>query len=318
LSKRDDQKPKILYYGEESSIKEKLVATFGEEQVHQLHDMKKVFEFLKKNRVDSIIFETFQKEPFRGVNCKDLDILLYYGSSDESLNKHLSFLPIDPTENQNFNYSTSFYEDLYERYLYLLPGIALSEFSQDSIKLCEGMDLLSSLVEVLDDATEELDKKLGRVSFNSDKDSDEANKTHLDLKDEKHTVKGSEGLKEDSFKAKIEGEGIEQDNHKEVVTGDGEEEDKSKQVISGGEEEDKSKQVVSGGEEEDKSKQVISGSGEEEDKSKQVISGGGEEEDKSKQVISGGGEEEDKSKQVISGSGEEEDKSKVTIKGDKN
>ncbi|MCF8059567.1 MAG: ankyrin repeat domain-containing protein [Bacteriovoracaceae bacterium] len=330
MSNRDTLSPIILYYGEDASIIGKLSDLFGEESIHQISDMKKVFEFMNNFHVTSFVFETFQMEPFRGVNGNDLDILLYYASSQESNNKHMSFLPIDPTQGADFkslNLSSDYYEDLYKRYLYLLPGLPISDITPDSILLPDGLDLLSSLVGILDDATEELDTNLERISFNSEKNTDH-HKTSLNSSEEKHTVKGLSGLEEDNFKANIQGEDLEKEES-QIVSGFIEEEDDTKQVISGSDEEDKSKQVISGSDEEDKSKQVISGS-DEEDKSKQVISGS-DEEDKSKQVISGSDEEDD-STQVISGSQEdlkeeiqkisgfkeEEDKTKIIIKGDKN
>ena len=242
----------ILLYGEDTSLLERVREVFSDYEVINPTTMLESFDFIKDNFVEAILFSTFQTEPYVGVNSTDLDVLLYYASSEDSQNKHMVFLPIDPfdTTLENTNKAQVYYEELYSKYVFLLSPVTKETLEEDSIKLSQTMQELSSIVTLLDNAVLDLDERVL-----SHKESEEIES------DDVTVVKG------DYFKG-----------------------DEEISRIAGLNEEEESVTVLSGSEDEDKFSQLVKGNAQEEEIFPQTISG--EKEDLKEEAITIKGQKE--------------------------
>lgn len=280
----------IVVFSEDKELIEKVKQTFPENKIIVSHVMLETFEIFKNHSVKAVVFETYQTDPFCGVNETDLDILMYYGCSEDSLHKSTTFIPIDKKpqddEDHNLNFANDYYGRLYDKYLYLKPGTFFDEIDPESIEMPEGMQLLGNLVNVLSDATKDLDEKI--------------------------TIAGGTSQVGEETQ-RIQGSPEEQDKTVQVVSGS-EAEKEAVQVVSGSEEEDEAVQIVSGGEAEKEAVQVVSG-GEAEKEAVQVVSGS-EEEDVHVQVVPGSESEVDDELAVLSSLEETLEDSEQTFETD--
>lgn len=302
MSEENPQQDTFIVFSENEEISRKLKAIFPEAKILFTHVMLEAFEMFKNYPIKAVIFDTYQVEPFIGVNETDLDILMYYASSEESQNKMTLFLPIDQEPDDSWNeqnFANHYYDRLFHKFLYLLGGIYLEDLSEDSFSIPDGLNLLGNLVNVLDEATRDLDEKITviggsaqvgeeaqLVSGFSEHQSEELQKISGSPEDIFEQVQKIVGSKEEKESSQIIS-GSQEDLGEEAqrVKGFAEEEDKTVHTISGSPEEAEEVQTISGSPEEAEEVQTISGSPEEAEEV-QTISGSAQEKEHV-QVISG-------------------------------
>ena len=127
-------------------------------------ELKSAFDLLAERNFDALIFESYNQRDgqYIGLNETDLDLLLYYAHSEDSINRFMKFLPIDPIHSsesgpQNKSFAEELYPKLYERYLLLLPGIALNQLVYNSLFLSDEKKMLFDLINTLDSACDQID-----------------------------------------------------------------------------------------------------------------------------------------------------------------
>jgi|GEM_PF-2595001 len=312
---------KILYFGSRSQILSHLKKIFPEHSILQADSLEEVFKIVASSPLSGLLFETYQIEPYYGVNPTDLDVLLYFVSSDESAKKDVPILPIDPPYSdqdiQSHNFASYLYEDVYDKYLCLLPATELQELSIDSFDFSEGMALLNSLVETLDDATEELDKKFNKTSWSGEDENTVIGKTTLNLQEESHCVSGVEDEEAQEAFTVAGDEGITEESQR--ISGSKEDLAEDSQRVSGSKEDlAEDSQRISGSQEDlAEDSQRISGSQEDLAEDSQRISGSQEDLAEDSQRISGSQEDLAEDSQRISGSQEDLAEGSQKIKGTK-
>jgi len=162
------QKRKILIYSHDKAFFNQLESLFSShDDVKLIHvsELRDAFELLSEQIVESLIFETYQKieNKFIGVNETDLDLLIYYANSNDSINRYMTILPInyeqDDKENKR-NIAEDYYHALYEKYLLLLPSTTLEKFTIDSLTLSEEKKVLFDLINTFDSACNHLDEQI--------------------------------------------------------------------------------------------------------------------------------------------------------------
>lgn len=277
----------LLLYSEDQKLLETVQKVFKGHKVHALNMMLSAFDFIKDNHVDALLFDTFQIEPFSGINENDLDVLLYYASSEDSQNKNMVFLPID-SEVEGKNKAVDLYSSLFDKYIFLLSPVTAETLEPDSIKPSEPMQQLSSIISTLDLALDGLDKKI--------------------------TISKTEHIKEESTLVKDNSSYFQGDDAT-TVSGFSEQEDEEATTVSGSQEEGEEAITVSGDyDQEDEEAIKISGSRAEKEGAIRV-SGAPEEEDQFSQTIKGSKEDLAEEKIKISGSREEIKDEVTRIKG---
>lgn len=191
------EKKFVIYFGSDKENFESISEVFTDCSPVSFSEMQPTFDFLQSSYVEAIVFETYQSDTgnCNGINLMDLDVLLFYATSDSSENRMVKFYPIDPVERSEAsveqNIAEILYEDLYEKYLFLMQGQTYKSLSPDSLALPEGLDMIADLIGTLDDACVELDENLNstKVSFNSENENSTASSTQLNSS-EKQIVPG--------------------------------------------------------------------------------------------------------------------------------
>ncbi|MCR9204316.1 MAG: ankyrin repeat domain-containing protein [Halobacteriovoraceae bacterium] len=274
MTKNTDEQNIVVVFTEDKELQEKVKETFPDYKIIISNVMLSTFETFKNHYVKAVVFETYQTDPFCGINETDLDILMYYACSDDSKHKATAFIPIDKKpvegEDKNFNFANDFYGRLYDKYLYLKPGTFFDEIDPESIEMPEGMELLGNLVDVLSDATKGLDEKVTITGGDSQ------------VGEESQRISGSPEDNEDT--AQVVSGSTEEEEAVEVVSGSAEEEeseqsfdqeytDDESQIIGGDLEEDEEVQTISGSSEGNEETTTVSGSFDEDDDEEFSVSG---------------------------------------------
>jgi len=242
----------ILLYGEDASLLERVREVFSDYEVINPTTMLESFDFIKDNFVEAILFSTFQTEPFTGVNSTDLDVLLYYASSEDSQNKHMVFLPIDPfdTTLENTNKAQVYYEELYSKYVFLLSPVTKETLEEDSIKLSQTMQELSSIVTLLDNAVLDLDERVLSHKESEEIESDDVTVVKGDYFKGDEEISRIAGLNEEEESVTVLSGSKDEDKFSQVVKGNAQEEEKFSQTISGEKEDLKEEAITIKGQKE--------------------------------------------------------------------
>ncbi len=298
-----DKKLTILLYSEDQGLIELVKKIYEDHHVHSLNMMLQAFDFIKDNHVDALLFDTFQIEPFSGINENDLDVLLYYASSDESQNKNMVFLPID-SEIEGKNKATEIYSSLFDKYVFLLSPVTPQTLEFDSIKVSGPMQDLSDIISSLDLAFDKLDKKIETLNAKNSQDK-------------KTVVKDNSAPLQEADTTLVSGEKSEWEEEVTTVSGFDEDEDNTATTVSGfEEEEDDTVTTLSGAPAEKEQVTTVSGYEEEEDDTVTTLSGAPAEKEQVT-TVSGYEEEEDDTVTTLSGAPAEKDNFKQIITGGK-
>ncbi len=239
---------------------------FDTSQVTACSELKEAFDLLSQKKFDVFIFQTFDciDGNYQGLNESDLDILIYYANSNDSINRYMRFLPLDHDSAQAKK-AEVVYEEFYDRYLLLLPAVVLSELKLENLFVDEERRMLFELVNTLDSACDHLDEQLTQIQGGTAQED-----RHIEV---------------------INGHFDEVDQSIVRVSGKANE-DETLSRVSGYVEEEESISRVSGSVEEDESFSRVSGSIAEEDDSFSRVSGSIAEEDDSFSRVCGSNEEE--------------------------
>ncbi len=162
------QKRKLLIYSHDKAFFNQLEELFSShDDIKLIHasELRDAFELLSEQPFESLIFETYQKieNNFIGVNETDLDLLIYYANSNDSINRYMTILPINynqETKENTRNIAENYYHALYEKYLLLLPSTTLEQFTIDSLTLSEEKKVLFDLINTFDSACNHLDEQI--------------------------------------------------------------------------------------------------------------------------------------------------------------
>lgn len=178
------QKRKILIYSHDKTFFkqiESMLSSNDDLKLFHCSELREAFELLSEQQFESLIFETYQKidNHFLGVNETDLDLLIYYSNSNDSLNRYMTILPINYNQDDKehtHNIAEDIYSSLYERYLLLLPSTTLEQFTIDCLSPSEEKKVLFDLINTFDSACNHLDEQIIDTDSNlqdaSDKSSD--------------------------------------------------------------------------------------------------------------------------------------------------
>ncbi len=162
----------ILIFTHTPSFKSKVSNKLNLLEVNftECKELKEAFDLLSNKSFDILIFETYDciDGKYQGINETDLDILLYYASGDESVNRYLKFLPIDH-ESAEAKKAEVIYQSFYERHLLLLNATTLDELTIEDLYLGDERRMLFELVGTLDSACDKLDEKLSLIDNEDDK-----------------------------------------------------------------------------------------------------------------------------------------------------
>ena len=295
------EKKYVIYFGDEKELLAKISDVFLNCEAVALNDIKPTFDFLQSSFVEAIVFETYNSENSIGVDKTDLDVLLFYATSESSKNRMLKFYPIDSKAGSEVK-AEIVYESLYEKYLFLMQGQTIEELAPEGVALPEGLDLIADLIGTLDDACVDLDENLAtsRVSFNSEENKINGGKTTLS-QEEEHLVSGG-----------IEAFG----DQDQLVKGNRKDLAEEGLKIAGGGPQDESSTVVKGLAENEEEAQLIAGDREDLSEGSTLVNGSKEDLSEENTLISGSAEDlKEEAITVKSLQSEAEDKSKTVIKG---
>jgi len=327
------EKKYVIYFGDDQDILKKVADVFVDYQAMSFNDMKSTFDFLQSSHVEALVFETYQKTPSKGISHSDLDVLLYFATSETSKNRMIKFYPLESLPQTDDSQSAEvLYEDLYDKYLFLMQGQAAAELTPAGTELPAGLELLADLIGTLDEACEDLDENLHsstKVPFSESTETQVVKGTALtndahqrvsggvkDIGEEDQLIEGNrEDLAEDTLKVT----GADADNDSStLVRAYGEEEEEHSQQVSGDREDLSNGSTLVEGSREDLSddsvKVSISGT---EDNSSTLVKGHNEEEDELSQRINGDREDLSEGSTLVGGTREDLTEDSTMIKGNK-
>ena len=282
------QKRKILIYSHDKAFftqQESLFSSHDDVKLIYASELRDAFELLSQQPFESLIFETYQKieNKFIGVNETDLDLLIYYANSNDSINRYMTILPINYSQNvkdNTLNIAEEYYHALYEKYLLLLPSTSLEQFTVDSLILSEEKKVLFDLINTFDSACNHLDEQI----IDNDPEA-------RDLSDQNSEVTTIAGQREDLSQGIYKVSGMKEDTEADHtrVSGHKEKLNDESIVVAGSNEQikDEVSKVKATGQSEKDAVTIIEGFKEQQQEVEKVTIKGCIEEDNSVTIIKG-------------------------------